>query len=253
MNSPITRIPDFAPKALVTTGWGKTHVGLVRKINEDALLLDPAGSLWAVADGMGGYGHGDVAADIVTECLSEISTFDDPRIAINAGITKANARIFDRSSAPGWGAMGATVVALYLDLQAEQFVIGWAGDSRIYRLRDGALTMLSHDHSLVQEMVDAGSLDARAAEDHPQSHVVTRAVGAEPRVDVSFGDGLLRDGDVYMLCSDGLSRCVTDDNLREILASSIDPEESCDRLIDAALAEGAPDNVSVIVVHLSEA
>ena len=253
MNSPVTLVPNFAPKTLVTTGWGKTHVGMVRKINEDALLLDPAGSLWAVADGMGGYGHGDIAADIVTEWISDIGVFQDPRIAINAAITKANARIFDRSNAPGWGAMGATVVALYFDLQAEQFVIGWAGDSRIYRLRDGALTMLSHDHSLVQEMVDAGSLELSAAEDHPQAHVVTRAVGAEPSVDVSFGDGLLRDGDVYMLCSDGLSKCVPDSDLREILARSIDPEESCDRLIDAALAQGAPDNVSVIVVHLSEA
>lgn len=252
MNSPITRIPDFTPKMLNATGWGKTHVGLVRKINEDALLLDPAGSLWAVADGMGGYGHGDVAADIVTECLADIGVFDDPRIAINSAITKANARIFDRSNAPGWGAMGATIVALYLDLEAETFLIAWAGDSRAYRLRDGALTMLSHDHSLVQEMVDAGSLNAWQAEDHPQAHVVTRAVGAEPRVDAAFGDGLLRDGDVYLLCSDGLSKCVADAQLRDILASSFDAEESCNRLVEAALAEGAPDNVSVIVVHLGK-
>ncbi len=252
MNTPITRVPAFTPRELTASGWGKTHVGLVRKINEDALLLDPNGSLWAVADGMGGYGHGDVAADIVTECLSEIGTFDDPRLALTAAVSRANARIFDRANAPGWGAMGATLVALWLDLGEDRFTIAWAGDSRIYRLRDGALSALSHDHSLVQEMVDAGSLRADQAEDHPQAHVVTRAVGAEARVELAFGDGLLRDGDVFLLCSDGLSKCVVEARIRDILVSTVDPETTCDRLVDAALEAGAPDNVSVIVVHLGE-
>ena len=250
MTAPQTRVPVQSVRRLRPTGAGRTHVGRIRDENEDAILVDPTGALWAVADGMGGYGHGGRAADIVTECLSEIQMLGPARVMLGEALGRANARILEEAQAGQWGHAGATVVAILID--GAEFAVAWAGDSRVYRLRDGRLEQLTHDHSVVQELVDAGSLTPQQAEAHPQAHVVTRAVGAEPDIAVAFREGRLADGDVILLCSDGLTKVVSDAEIAGILARTLDPQEACEALIAATLAAGAPDNVSVITVFVGE-
>ncbi len=250
MNNPITRVPRFQPRIAEPHGAGKTHVGLVRKVNEDAILTDPTGVLWAVSDGMGGYGHGDIAADIVIDCLSQLPHSGDPRKLLAFALDDANAQIFSRSREDGMGTMGATIVAaLIAEGNAH---IAWVGDSRACLVRDGQLRRLSKDHSLVQELVDAGSLLPELAEAHPQSNVVTRAVGAAAQVQIDFIEVALMPGDVVLLYSDGLSKTVSEIEIVEFLSQSASPELACANLVRAALVAGGPDNVSVIAVFIAE-
>ncbi len=223
----------------------------MRNRNEDAILTDPSGRLWAVADGMGGYGHGDIASDIVIDSLETIADDEDAGAALTARLTDANQIIRVRSAQPGMGQMGATVVAAIIDRARAQ--IAWAGDSRAYLLRSGGLRLVTHDHTVVQDMVDRGELSPEAAERHPESHVITRAVGGEDSLAVELITLPLTPGDRLLLCSDGLPRCVFEPAIAGILGSSATPEIACRDLVHAALDAGAPDNVSVIVVDIREA
>src|SRR4051812_9226578 len=138
--------------SLVVSGAGGSHRGLVRDANEDAILTDPTGVLWAVADGMGGHGHGDLAADLVIDALARVPHGDVGRSLLGTALQNAHAEVQRRALADGLGSIGATVVALMLD--GDRAFVGWAGDSRAYLLRGGALTPLTRDHSLVQELID---------------------------------------------------------------------------------------------------
>lgn len=225
----------------------RSHVGLVRVINEDRVFDCPEARIWAVADGMGGHAGGDLAAQAVVDRLRTLAmgarTIDFTDMLVALG--QANGDIRQRNDRLGTDA-GATVVAAMIDGATAH--IAWAGDSRAYRLRDGALTLLTHDHSLVQELVDAGLLTADAAERHPQSHVVTRALGVndDPQLQTVSID--LMPGDRLLLCSDGLSR-------------SLQPGESfhgdigqlCDRLLAASLGRDGSDNVSLVLVERTAA
>lgn len=247
MRSPTTIVPSasgyFAPAIF---GDGLTHCGLVRQKNEDAILLDPTGVLWAVADGMGGYGNGDVASDIVTALLSEVPTDIDPLAALSGQLQLANAAVCARSSALNAGMMGATVVAMMIENSIANIV--WAGDSRGYLLRSGQLRLLTRDHTVVQDLVENGLLDRANASHHPDAHVVTRAVGGAAELETDAVQVPLVSGDIVMLCSDGLTACVSDQMIRDILAKSETPEHASRALISEALENGAPDNVSVIAV-----
>lgn len=250
MNHPITRVPRMMPQSLNVLGAGKTHVGLVRKVNEDAILTDPSGVLWAVADGMGGYGHGDIAADIVIDCLSRLPHAGDAEILLRMALTDANAQIFQKSRENDFGTMGATVVAaLIYDTHAH---IAWVGDSRACLVRNGEFRRLTKDHSLVQELVDAGTLQPELAEAHPQSNVVTRAIGAAEQVQVAFTEIILQADDWLLLYSDGLSKTVGETAITRHLAECQNTSQACIDLIRAALLAGGPDNVSVIAVQLRE-
>ena len=220
----------------------RSHVGLVRIINEDRVFDCPERCVWAVADGMGGHAGGDLAAQAVIDRLRSLAAstrpirFTDMLVALgqaNGDIRQRNDRL--RISA------GATVVAVMID--GTNAHIAWAGDSRAYRLRPSALALLTHDHSLVQELVDAGLLAADRAEGHPQSHVVTRALGVDDDPRLQTVSVRLNPGDRLLLCSDGLSRSLlpadsTDDAI-ELLA---------DRMIANALARDGSDNVSLALV-----
>jgi len=245
MRRPETRLP---PTGLIATGAGLSHRGLLRATNEDAILTDPTGALWAVADGMGGHGHGDLAADLVIDALARVPHGAGGRALLQDALAAAHAEIRRRAQAEGFGPIGATVVALLIE--GDRGVVAWAGDSRAYRQRDGALEQLTHDHSLVQELIDRGGLDPESAENHPQAHVVTRAVGVLDRVEPAFRELRLRVGDVFLLCSDGLTRSVPEAGIAAVLAGEPEPEEACRKLIAATLEAGAPDNVSAIVVRL---
>jgi serine/threonine protein phosphatase PrpC len=233
-----------------TTGFdqvAKTHVGCRRKLNEDAVLACLDRRLWAVADGMGGHEAGEVASAMVVEALSRCSDGAEQALA---ALDDVNARLVEmgKTGANG-GTIGSTVVGLVA--KGESFTCFWAGDSRAYRARDGKLTRLTRDHSLVQDLVDAGMISEREAETHPNANVITRAVGVADRLLVDTVGGDVKPGDVFLLASDGLTRLVRDEELLSALQGG-DIEASAVQLLELALDRDAPDNVSLIVLRATD-
>jgi len=232
----------------------RSHVGCRRKINEDSVLARPDLRLWAVADGMGGHSFGDVASAMVVDGLATAP----PGLGLDAAIDAARERL-DRVNAqlvamggegPQRKTIGSTVVALLLDERA--FTCLWAGDSRIYLVRNGSLRQLTRDHSLVQMMIDVGELTPEQARDHPNANVITRAVGSTQRLELDLAAGPLWGGDLFLLASDGLTRLVDDQELLGALEAER-LEQSADGLLQTCLERGAPDNVSFVLVRLSPA
>ena len=230
----------------------RTHVGLRRKVNEDSLLVRTDRGLWAVADGMGGHDAGDVASAKVTEALLHLPIVYglDQLVesAIGAIGTVNHELIALAASDHGSRTIGSTVVGLAI--ADGQYRCFWAGDSRAYRVRGARIDQLTRDHSLVQDLVNAGMLDQAEARDHPNASVITRAVGVveEIRVETSSGDA--RSGDLFLLASDGLTRMVDDDELAEDLTSRR-PADAAEKLIETVLSRGAPDNVTIVIVKLT--
>lgn len=248
MPTPQTRVPRPVRSYPVSRGAGLTHVGLVRERNEDAILTDPTGALWAVADGMGGHGCGDVASDLVVNRLATAPDEGDPADILTNLLMQANDDVKRRAENSRVGVMGATVVALLIE-HAVGYV-AWAGDSRAYLLRDGRLRMLTKDHTLVQDLVDDGVISAADARDHLDSNIVTRAVGADATLEIDLVTVPFIAGDRVVLCSDGLTGCVGDQSIAALVAAAATPEDACRALVTEALEYGAPDNVSAIVVFL---
>lgn len=231
-------------------GAGMTHRGRVRSQNEDAILTDPDGRLWAVADGMGGYGHGEVASDIVIDCLETIRDDEDPGRALTDRLAEANARVRLTARERNFGQMGATAVAaIFVHAMAH---VAWVGDARAYLLRAGRLRMLTRDHSLVQSLVDRGEITAAEAETHPEAHIVTRAVGGDEAIEIDRVALPVIHGDRLMLCSDGLPRALYESTIEAVMATAPDPDAAVGWLMREALDAGAPDNVSIIVVDIRD-
>lgn len=230
-----------------------SHVGMVRKLNEDSCMGRDDLGLWAVADGMGGHQAGDLASQKVTTALGDICPSRDigellhaTRQAINAanGQLISMASQFDSNRLPG-----STVAALLIS--GNEAAVAWIGDSRIYRLRDGHTEQLTRDHSHVQELVDQHLIKPEEAESHPMANVITRAVGIEEPVNLDVLHFDVRSGDRFLLCSDGLSRLVAKDEIQNLLQTQ-ELEESVQSLLHTALVRGAPDNVTLISVQCSE-
>ncbi len=228
----------------------RTHVGLVRKANEDAVLALPDLNVWAVADGMGGHQNGAFASHTVTEHLSTMAPGLDGAALIQSArdaIQAAHATILEESARHGGVTIGATVVVLMIS--AGHFACLWAGDSRLYLLRGGELMRVSRDHSLVADLVEAGKLTDEEAESHPHANVITRAVGVGGALDIDKRRSTVLPGDRFLLCSDGLTKYADDLFLRLMLQR--EPIETVsDRLLAAALDGGGADNISVIVVDV---
>lgn len=226
----------------------RSHVGHRRKLNEDAVLACPERGIWAVADGMGGHEAGEVASAMVIEALARSAAAAPDRIDDVIGALEAvnDTLILLGRSEGQQRTIGSTVVGLVAD--HGEYRCFWAGDSRGYRLREGALLQLTRDHSLVQDLVDAGMIEAAEAENHPNANVVTRAVGAMDRLRVDAVGGELLRGDTFLLASDGLTRLVGEAELSARLAAG-DLEHAAQDLLDLALARGAPDNVSLVIVR----
>ena len=229
----------------------RSHVGLKRPVNEDAILALPSESLWLVSDGMGGHEAGDYASRLICDLVATIEPDLDParRLAsLRALLTRAHATIRETAEARGGVTIGATVVSLLV--AEDHFAVLWAGDSRVYRLRDGEIEMLSSDHSIVAELVTSGQLTWDQAEKLPMSNAITRAVGVGETLELDKRHGEARRGDRYLLCSDGLTKYAGFETLRRALAT-LPLETVADHLIQIALDGGGADNVSVIVVELT--
>ena len=230
---------------------GGTHVGRVRTNNEDSYALRPEIAFWAVADGMGGHEKGEWASAALTEAVAGVTLpadLDGACAAVADMIHAANARMFGEAAERGIQ-MGSTFVALHFSGSA--FALFWVGDSRGYVLRDGVLHQLTRDHSQVQAMVDRGLIRPEEVDGHPMSHVLARAVGAQAEVEVDvIVDEALPD-DVFLLCSDGLTNRVSDAEIAEALASH-GHQDALDRLIALTLDRGAPDNVTAVIIGVSE-
>ena len=230
----------------------RTHVGLRRKVNEDSIAVRTDRGLWAVADGMGGHDAGDVASATVTEALMKLPivySLDALAEAAVAALKTVNQKLIDLAQSTNESrTIGSTVVGLAI--AGRQFRCFWAGDSRAYRVRDRQIERLTRDHSLVQDLVNAGMMNPQEAETHPNSNVITRAVGVVEDLRVEVVSGEVMPGDQYLLASDGLTRLVGDEELvTELLTQRA--AEAADRLIEIVLSRGAPDNISIIIVDVT--
>ncbi|SFS03852.1 PP2C family protein-serine/threonine phosphatase [Sphingomonas jatrophae] len=229
----------------------RTDVGRVRDHNEDAYCERPQSGVWAVADGMGGHERGEWASATIAEALGQVPPqpdFDTLLQRAADAIHAANGRIFAEAEAKG-AQMGSTVVALVV--KDRRFGVLWAGDSRGYLLRGGFLHRLTRDHTQVQEMVDRGLLTPEAAEGHPMGHVLARAVGVRGTLELdAIADGV-EPGDVFLLCSDGLTGVVEEPEIARMLDPST-ARTAPDALVELVLERGAPDNVTVVMVSASE-
>lgn len=234
---------------------GDTHVGRVRSVNQDAyaawLADDRSVHLLFVADGMGGHRGGEVASQLAVEHVGRV--FDDangdPRALLRAAFERANSEIFEAASRDfELAGMGTTGVALLLTGEPLGFV-AHVGDSRAYRLRDGRLEALTGDHSVVGELVRRGQLTSEEARVHPQSNEILRAIGTGPQVDVEIAEVDVQRGDLFLLCSDGLSGMLPDREIARVLGSS-PPDEAVGRLIDLANEAGGTDNITVQIAEI---
>jgi serine/threonine protein phosphatase PrpC len=229
----------------------RTNVGLKRKINEDSILAASERGLWVVADGMGGHEAGEIASNMVTDalrCLPEPPDLDAlAGLAIEA-LGDVNRELIELARSESRDqTIGTTVVGVAI--ADGSYRCFWMGDSRAYLLRGGEIARLSHDHSLVQNLVDAGMIKPEEAETHANSNLITRAVGVAETIEVDVVGGEARPGDLFLLASDGLTRVVADEELAAELQRR-PLEEVADRLIDTVLDRGAPDNVSLIIVRV---
>ena len=226
----------------------RTHVGRVRKHNEDAILVLPDQNIWVVSDGMGGHEGGDFASQVVVDAVALLPAMPatEKLGAIRAALQQAHATIVAEADRRG-AVMGATVVALVL--ADGHFGALWAGDSRLYRLRDGKIDLLTTDHSLVAAFVESGQMTWDEAGKHPQANAITRAVGVGDELELDKIRGDAVPGDRFLLCSDGLNKYASIAELGAALRG-VPLEIVTDNLVQMALDRGGADNVSVIVVDV---
>jgi PPM family protein phosphatase len=229
-----------------------TDTGRRRMRNEDAFVFEPP--LFAIADGMGGARAGEVAAGIAAAALKEGRQTVTDEASLEAVIEEANRRVWQRSlSDPGTSGMGTTVTVAFVDATEDRVVFGQVGDSRAYRLRGEQLEQVTTDHSLVAGLVRSGVLTPEEAERHPQRSAITRAVGTESAIEADVFAVTSEPGDLYLLCSDGLTDMLgADDIAATIMTADRDPVVAGKALVAAANAEGGEDNITVVLFELVE-
>ena len=244
----LTKVAGSTPTTM-TTGLSYsaiTHTGLVRTNNEDSFVAKSSLGLWVVADGMGGQEAGEVASAIAATTIHKLVSKGN---ALADAIRRAHKAVQEASyHGVGSKGMGTTIVAAQADIQA--YEVAWVGDSRAYLWDGQALTRLTRDHSLVQELLDAGAIRPDEADSHPQRHVITQSVGVsgydEIRVDKIAGRWEL--GQWLMLCSDGLTSELSDTEIADLLATANSPREATQQLVTAALNSGGQDNITIEII-----
>ena len=226
-----------------------TPVGRVRKANEDSYVVKPEHGMWAVADGVGGHEAGQLASQTLTASLGSVGpavSQADQLARFEDRVLRANEKIREITQANGGGTMGTTVAGILIFNFA--YTCAWAGDSRVYRIRNGAIEQISHDHSEVQELVDSGVIKPEDAKTWPRRNVITRAVGIFDDPGLESAQGEIEPEDAFLVCSDGLTGHLSDEDIRDHVEGKRS-QEACDAMIETVLERGATDNVSVIVVR----
>ncbi len=230
----------------------RTDTGRQRSENEDSLYV--RSPIFVVADGMGGAQAGEVASKAAAEAFDRDLPEAPPERVLRETIEAANRQIHDLArSDPSRAGMGTTITAAIVDAQGEEVGIGHVGDSRAYRLRSGKLERLTRDHSLVEEMRRKGQITDEQAEDHPQRSIITRALGPEPDVEVDVQTVPASPGDVFMLCSDGLTTMVDEERIAAVLSGAGSMDEAVRALVDAANRAGGRDNITALAFRLDDA
>ena len=228
----------------------RTHQGLVRASNQDSLLVDEG--VMGVADGMGGHNGGETASRVAVQVLKNAlrGKKPEPR-ALEVGIEAANRRIFDMSRHDSaLSGMGTTTTLLWEN--GSEALICHVGDSRAYLLRDGELKQITEDHSVVAELLRGGVITPDMARTHPYRNVITRAVGVDPMVTADIFSHDLKEGDVWLICSDGLYNMVPDDSIAEILREAKDDDTAAEELLAFALEAGGTDNITFVIGRVTE-
>lgn len=237
----------------------RTDPGLARSNNEDAVAVDAAAGLAVLADGMGGYNAGEVASGMAAEFIKcELGSWlrgdgrhaqpNDVRRALEACVAQANEAVFSAASAnPQFSGMGTTLVVAVC--RPDRLTVGHIGDSRCYRLRGEQLEQITRDHSVLQEQLDAGLITPQEAAVSVHRNLVTRALGVEDAVPLEVGEHAVEPGDIFLLCSDGLSDMVADDDIARILCGAQALERKARLLVDEANCNGGRDNISVVLIH----
>jgi len=240
----------------------RTDPGLARENNEDSVTVDEDARLAILADGMGGYNAGEIASGMATTFIkSELGRWlsqagrnanvREVRRAMEICVDNANRSIFNAANSnPQYSGMGTTLVlGVFSD---GRLILGHIGDSRCYRLRGAQIEQITKDHSLLQEQMDAGLITPEQAATSTNKNLVTRALGVEDAVLLEVNEHKVEQGDIYMMCSDGLSDMVDDEGIAKILAQDVPLEQKVAMLIDAANANGGRDNISVLVAQANE-
>ncbi|HEX4669569.1 MAG TPA: Stp1/IreP family PP2C-type Ser/Thr phosphatase [Solirubrobacterales bacterium] len=230
----------------------RTDTGRQRNANEDSLFT--SSPLFVVADGMGGAQAGEVASKTAAESFDRELPQGPPEQVLRETIEAANRTIHEHAAKdPDLAGMGTTITAAIVDLEADEVAIGHVGDSRAYRLRGGRFERLTRDHSLVEEMRRKGQLTDAQAEDHPQRSIITRALGPEPQVEVDLQTVPAQAGDVFLICSDGLTTMLGDEQIGRLLARATSMQSAVRALVDEANRAGGRDNITVIAFRLGDA
>ncbi len=239
---------DPAERAFRFTSAAVSDPGATRKFNEDSYVLRDDICLWAVADGVGGHEAGDIASGMLAESLGSLGPPAGGRsflASVEDAIRSANDRLIEFGASRAGRPPGSTVACLVVYRGYVACI--WVGDSRIYRLREGALKRLTKDHSYVQEMIDSGAITPDEARGHPNSNIITRAIGSTADLVIDVAREPLNHGDRFVVCSDGLTGCLTDDEIAALMANR-DAPAAARALLDEALSRRARDNVTVIIV-----
>ena len=235
--------------------FSKTDVGMIREVNQDCVFVSdtPIGrlpNLLVVADGMGGHKAGEYASRLAVEVVQQelaVDTGENPEAMLTRAITSANRKLLEAAKQDArFRGMGTTLIVATVIESTLYFAN--VGDSRLYLLNED-IRQLSRDHSLVQEMLRLGGINQEEAKHHPDKNIITRAVGAKAKIEVDFYEYRLKKGDIILMCTDGLSNMVEDEEIFRIVKSSRDVVEAVERLIKRANSNGGSDNIGVIVAN----
>ena len=251
MSRYIAHNDQLSPISFQISSNGVTDTGRVRDKNEDSILVHADENVWIVADGMGGHHAGDFASQTITNNLSlfkQHASLDDSILLLEENILNSNSIIRKKSFKLGRSAtIGSTIVCVYI--WHNLLFTFWAGDSRLYRYRDGKLERLTEDHSYVEELVRMGKIEAREAEEHPAANVVLKAVGIDDHLCLDFEYFELEQDDIYIICSDGLYKDLEETEITPIIESNPeDMAELSQSLLAASLDAGGTDNTSIITL-----
>jgi serine/threonine protein phosphatase PrpC len=246
---------DLAPKfiqmpdGMRVDSFGGTHQGRIRPINEDRFLCRPDAGVWLVADGMGGHSHGDIASSAIVQSVGDATVpgrYEKTVDTFTSGVFGAHEQIKEISRANGGLVIGSTVAGLVMS--AYRFSVIWSGDSRVYLVRDTRVRQLTTDHTEAQALLRKGAITQQEAENWPRRNVIVHAVGVDDAPHIEMTRGETRPGDMFVLCTDGLTNHVADEEI-QILTASNTAQRACVELIRVALERGGKDNVSVVVVR----